>query len=46
MGKKNPPEEFIGKVTKYGTERAHIEVPKDERKKFKPGVHVRVTEIR
>jgi hypothetical protein len=39
---------FIAKVSNYGVKksgRKHIEVPKEKRKLFKSGHHVRVTEI-
>lgn len=41
----NKKEHFIGKVSKYGKKRRHIEVPKDKLKKFKAGDHVKVEKL-
>ena len=43
MGKNR--KRFISKISSYGKDRMHIEVPKKEFDKFEPGDHVRVEKI-
>ena len=42
MGNKKNKVGFIGKVSKYGSDRKHIEVPKEIREIFKVGDYVTV----
>ena len=44
MAKKQP-DKFVGKVSKYGKNRKHIEIPKDKKSRFRPGDPVRVEKI-
>lgn len=46
MGNKKAKNSFIGKISKYGKDRKHIEIPKNKRKDFKTGVYVNVNEIK
>ena len=46
MGNKKAKDSFISKVSKYGTGRKHIEVPKGKRKKFKAGDYVQAEKLK